>query len=74
MAYRTILSPKSLATQLQDMGFEYVESSCFCTTYKRGSDLLSVEDPQAEIYEDLEIATDFRLTKDEITLLSAWVV
>ena len=74
MAYRSILSPKSLAIQLQDMGFEFLESSCFCTTYKRGTHLLSVEEPQAEIYEDLEIATDFRLSPSEITLLGAWHV
>ena len=74
MAYRSILSPQAIATQLRGMGFEYVESSCFCTTYKRGTDLLSVEEPQAEIYEDLEIATDFRLSPSEITLLGAWHV
>ena len=74
MAYRSILSQKSLAIQLQSLGFEFVESSCFCTTYKRGNDLLSVEEPEAETYEDLEIATDFRLSSSEITLLGAWHV
>ena len=74
MAYRSILSPQALAIQLKDMGFEYVETSCFCTTYKRSTDLLSVEEPEAEIYEDLEIATDFRLSPSEITLLGAWHV
>jgi len=65
MAYRTTLSPLEFALSMGQLGFSYVETSCHSTTYRRGNDLLSIEDPDTETFVDLEIATDFRLTPEE---------
>lgn len=70
--YRTQFGPREIATALEALGFSYVESSCSCTTYARGSDLLSIEEPDGEVYEDVEIATDFRLSPLELGALGAW--
>ena len=69
MTYRTTLSPQDFATAVTRLGFTYVETSEFCTTYARGNDLLSVEDPEHQIYCDLEVATDFKFTDAECLAL-----
>lgn len=69
MAYRTTLSPQDFATAITRLGFIYVETSEFSTTYARGNDLLSVEDPEHLVYCDLKIATDFRFTESECAAL-----
>lgn len=69
MTYRTTLSPQDFATAITRLGFTYVETSEFSTTYARGNDLLSVEDPEYQIYFDLEVATDFRFTDEECAAL-----
>jgi hypothetical protein len=72
MTYRTTKSPQELAPILEGLGFTYLETSCSCTTYHRNGDLISIEEPDAVIFEDLEIATDFRLAAHEIVALGAW--
>lgn len=69
MTYRTTLSPQDFATAITRLGFQYLETSEFSTTYFRGNDLLSVEDPEHQIYCDLEVATDFRFTDEECAAL-----
>lgn len=71
MTYRTILTSQEFSSAVAALGFEYLETSCHSTTYFRGDDLLSIEEPEGEVYEDLEIATDFRLTDAELAALKA---
>ncbi len=71
MAYRTTLTPMEFADAAASIGFEYLETSCHCTTYTRNGDLMSIEDPTDDVFEDLEIATDFRLTDNEMQVLRA---
>lgn len=63
--YRTTLDSSSFDRAARAIGFTFLEASCFCTTYTRGSDVMSIEEPTAETYEDREIATDFRLSRQE---------
>lgn len=71
MTYRTTLSPQEFSFAVAALGFKYLETSCHSTTYFRGGDLLSIEEPSSAIFEDLEIATDFRLTDAELAALKA---
>ena len=71
MTYRTTLSPQQVALVMGQLGFSYLETSCFCTTYYRGNDLVSVEEPENEAFEELEIATDFNFTAKELAQLKA---
>jgi hypothetical protein len=74
MTYRTSLSEVEFADAMASLGFSYPETSCFATTYTRGSEMLSIESPASPVYEDLEIATDFRLSTTEMATLHAWKV
>ena len=71
MAYRTTLTPQELAPVLASLGYEYLETSCFSTTCVRHGSLLSVDEPEGEVFEDTEIATDHRLTNHELEALKA---
>jgi hypothetical protein len=66
---RTTLSLFDFALAAESLGFKFLESSCFSTTYVRGNDLLSIEEVSDPVFEDLEIATDFRLTARELRIL-----
>lgn len=71
MTYRTTLTPQEFALAIGQLGFQYFETSCYATTYHRGNDLLSIEEPEHETFEELEIATDFRLSDAEMEHLKA---
>jgi hypothetical protein len=71
VTYRTTLTPQEFALAIGQLGFSYVETSCFATTYRRGNDLVSAEEPEHEVFEELEIATDFSFTADELAHLKA---
>jgi len=71
MTYVTTLSPQDFAKAVEAQGFEYVKTSDLCTTYRREDDFLSIEEPEMEVYEVLVIATDFRLSPEEMEALHA---
>ena len=71
MPIRTSLTPNEFRDAVASLGFSFLESSCFCTTYVRGGDLLSIEEPTADVYEDLELAFDFAMSADTMAALHA---
>lgn len=70
---RTTLTPQEFANAIEAEGFRYLETSCSCTTYHHPdrNDLLSIEEPESGVYEDLEIATDFRMDDAMLRRLKA---
>ena len=75
MTYRTTLTPQDFATAITQLGFKYLETSCHATTYVRDcgrgahGDLVSIEEPEVQVFVDLEVATDFRFTHVEMEAL-----
>lgn len=67
----TTLSPQDFAVAAKQIGFDYLDTTSFCTTYRNpaSDDLISIAEPTAEVYETLEVWADCRFTPEQREIL-----
>lgn len=73
MAYFTSLTEQEFAAAISALGFDYVSTTDFSTRYRAGLDVLDLIAPESEIYEKLEVVTDFRLSDNDMEALKITV-
>lgn len=69
MAYFTSLTEQEFATAVSALGFDYVSTTDFSTRYRAGVDVIDLIAPESEVYEKLEVVTDFRLSDSDMEAL-----
>lgn len=73
MTYFTSLTEQEFAKVASDLGFDYVSTTDFSTRYRAGMDVMDLIAPETEVYEKLEVVTDFRLSDNDMEALKITV-